>query len=150
VAAVRALLVADVSGAAAGRTSLGIMTLATGQVTTIERVANFQIAEDSSTWLAYHRGNAGGGGRGGAGGGRGGARRRSSRRRDVRRAGQVRGAQGATGGRAAVGSVEAQSPPALENRRRARRAPQARRAAPARMRIRRSARIPARISSFAI
>jgi dipeptidyl aminopeptidase/acylaminoacyl peptidase len=51
------------------RNALGIMTLAGGQVTTIERVGSFRVPEESSTWLAYYKGNggAGGGGRGGRG-----------------------------------------------------------------------------------
>jgi dipeptidyl aminopeptidase/acylaminoacyl peptidase len=64
------------------RNSLGIMALPGGQVTTIERVGSFKLPEDSSTWLAYYKGNDGSagaaGGRGGAGrggrGGRGGGR----------------------------------------------------------------------------
>ena len=60
------------------RTSAGIMTLATGQVSTVERVGGVSMPEESSTWAAMHRGRAGGGGRGGRGafggrGGRGGA-----------------------------------------------------------------------------
>ncbi len=59
---------------AAPRTSAGIMTLATGQVTTVERVGGVTMPEESSTWAAMHRGRAGVGGRGGRGafGGRGG------------------------------------------------------------------------------
>jgi dipeptidyl aminopeptidase/acylaminoacyl peptidase len=56
------------------RNSMGIMTLADGKVTTVEQVSSFRIPEESSTWLAYHKGRAGaGGGRGGGRGGRGGA-----------------------------------------------------------------------------
>jgi dipeptidyl aminopeptidase/acylaminoacyl peptidase len=60
------------------RTSAGIMTLATGQVSTVERVGGVSMPEESSTWAAMHRGRAGAGGRGGRGafggrGGRGGA-----------------------------------------------------------------------------
>ena len=60
------------------RTSAGIMTLATGQVATVERVNGVSLPEESSTWAAMHRGRAGAGrggagGRGGRGGGRGGA-----------------------------------------------------------------------------
>jgi dipeptidyl aminopeptidase/acylaminoacyl peptidase len=58
------------------RTNLGIMTLADGKVTVIEKVGSFQLPEESSAWLAYYKGvgGAGGGGRGGAGGrGAGGA-----------------------------------------------------------------------------
>jgi dipeptidyl aminopeptidase/acylaminoacyl peptidase len=60
------------------RTAAGIMPLATGQVATVERVGNISLPEESSTWVALHRGRAaqgtGRGGRGGAGGrgGRGG------------------------------------------------------------------------------
>ena len=61
---------------AAPRTSAGVMTLATGQVTTVERVGGVSMPEESSAWAAMHRGRAGGGGgrggRGGRGGGRGG------------------------------------------------------------------------------
>jgi dipeptidyl aminopeptidase/acylaminoacyl peptidase len=50
------------------RNGLGIMALPGGQVTTVDQVATFRLPEDSSTWLAYHKGRAGGrGGRGGAG-----------------------------------------------------------------------------------
>jgi dipeptidyl aminopeptidase/acylaminoacyl peptidase len=56
------------------RTSAGIMTLATGQVHTIERIGGISLPEESSTWVALYRGNraGGGGGRGGGRGGRGG------------------------------------------------------------------------------
>ncbi len=52
------------------RNALGIMTLATGQVETIERVGSFRMPEESSRWLVYYRGTGGGGaaGRGGRGG----------------------------------------------------------------------------------
>src|SRR5579863_1736159 len=56
-------------GAAAARTSMGIMTLADGKVTAIDRVAQFRLPDESSTWLAYHRPSAtgrGGPGRAGA------------------------------------------------------------------------------------
>src|SRR5579864_7130575 len=66
-------------GADAARTSMGIMTLADGKVTAIDRVAQFRLPDESATWLAYHRPGAtgrGSGGRAGAGGaGRGGAAR---------------------------------------------------------------------------
>ncbi len=59
------------------RTGLGIMTLADGKVTTVEKVGSFLLPEESSAWLAYYKGvggaGGGGGGRGGALGGRGGA-----------------------------------------------------------------------------
>ncbi len=60
-------------GAAGGgdRNSLGIMTLADGKVTTIDRVAGFKLPEESSTWVAYKKpapASAGrGAGRGGGG-----------------------------------------------------------------------------------
>jgi dienelactone hydrolase len=61
------------AGGGGARNSLGIMTLATGQVQTIERVSTYRMAEESGAWLAYHRGAAGagrgGGGRAGGGGG---------------------------------------------------------------------------------
>jgi len=59
------------------RTSAGIMVLPSGQVTTVERIGAVTLPEESSTWVALHRGRVGGGrgGRGGFGGrgGRGGA-----------------------------------------------------------------------------
>jgi dipeptidyl aminopeptidase/acylaminoacyl peptidase len=61
------------------RTAAGIMTLASGQVATVERIGSVTLPPESSTWVALHRGRggAGGGGRGGRGGagrgGRGGA-----------------------------------------------------------------------------
>jgi dipeptidyl aminopeptidase/acylaminoacyl peptidase len=58
------------------RTSAGIMALPGGQVTTTEQIGSVSMPEESSTWVAMHRGRAGGGrgGRGGVGGrgGRGG------------------------------------------------------------------------------
>jgi dipeptidyl aminopeptidase/acylaminoacyl peptidase len=57
------------------KTGLGIMALPAGQVTVIDKVGSFRVADESSTWLAYYKGvGGGGGGRGGAGAGRGGAR----------------------------------------------------------------------------
>jgi dipeptidyl aminopeptidase/acylaminoacyl peptidase len=62
------------------RTGMGIMTLATGQVTAMEKVGSFRLPDESAAWLAYYKGVGGGapaagGGRGGrgAGGGRQGA-----------------------------------------------------------------------------
>ena len=61
------------------RNSAGIMTLATGQVTTVERVGAISLPEESSAWVALYKGNrAGAGGRGGRGG-RGGATAPSGR-----------------------------------------------------------------------
>jgi dipeptidyl aminopeptidase/acylaminoacyl peptidase len=54
------------------RNSAGIMNLSSGQVSTVERVGTISLAEESSAWVALHRGSgrAGGpGGRGGRGGG---------------------------------------------------------------------------------
>jgi dipeptidyl aminopeptidase/acylaminoacyl peptidase len=50
------------------RTSAGVMTLATGQVATIERIGSVSLAEDGSTWVALHRKAPAGAGRGGRGG----------------------------------------------------------------------------------
>jgi dipeptidyl aminopeptidase/acylaminoacyl peptidase len=53
------------------RTSAGIMTLATGQVATFDRIGTVSMPAESSSWVAMHRGRAGGGagrGRGGRGG----------------------------------------------------------------------------------
>ncbi len=46
------------------RTGLGIMALATGQVTTMDKVGSFRLPEESSTWLAYYKGTGGAGGAG--------------------------------------------------------------------------------------
>jgi dipeptidyl aminopeptidase/acylaminoacyl peptidase len=56
------------------RTAAGIMALANGQVTTVDRIGSISLPEESSSWVAMHRGRAGAGrgGRGGAFGGRGG------------------------------------------------------------------------------
>jgi dipeptidyl aminopeptidase/acylaminoacyl peptidase len=59
------------------KAGLGIMALPGGQVTVIEKVGSFRVAEESGTWLAYYKGvgGAGGGSRGaGARGAGGGAR----------------------------------------------------------------------------
>jgi dienelactone hydrolase len=55
------------------KTALAIMALPSGQVTTVDKVGSFRVAEESSAWLAYYKGVGGAsGGRGGArGGGRG-------------------------------------------------------------------------------
>jgi dipeptidyl aminopeptidase/acylaminoacyl peptidase len=77
------------------KTGLGIMSLPAGQVTTVDKVGSFRVAEQSPTWLAYYKGvggagagNAGAGGRGGAG---------------------ARGARGAGGGGARGGAPAAAS-----------------------------------------
>jgi dipeptidyl aminopeptidase/acylaminoacyl peptidase len=74
------------------KTGLGIMALPGGQVTAIDKVGSFRVAEKSSAWLAYYKGV------GGASGGRGGAR------------GGARGAGGGTRGAtpAAAGAQTAQ------------------------------------------
>jgi dipeptidyl aminopeptidase/acylaminoacyl peptidase len=60
-------------GAGSGtRNSMGIITLPDGKVTVAERISNFRLPEESSTWLAYHKAAAGAGGRGARGGGRAG------------------------------------------------------------------------------
>ncbi|HVH57031.1 MAG TPA: hypothetical protein VM791_12300, partial [Vicinamibacterales bacterium] len=53
------------------RTGVGIMSLADGKVTTVDKVGSFRIPDENSTWLAYYKGTGGAGG-GGAAGGRGG------------------------------------------------------------------------------
>jgi hypothetical protein len=57
------------------RTGMGVMTLADGKVTTVEKIGSFRVPDESSAWLAYYKGmgGAGGGGGRGAAGGRGGA-----------------------------------------------------------------------------
>ena len=75
-------------GATAARTSMGIMTLADGKVTTVDRVAQFRLPDESSTWLAYHRPGANGRGAGVAAGappGPGGAERPGARPAAARR-----------------------------------------------------------------
>ena len=54
------------------RTGLGIMSLADGKVTTIDKVGSFRLADESAAWLAYYKGTGGGGAAGGGRGGRGG------------------------------------------------------------------------------
>jgi dipeptidyl aminopeptidase/acylaminoacyl peptidase len=74
------------------KTGLAIMALPSGQVTVIDKVGSFRVAEESSAWLAYYKGV------GGASGGRGGAR------------GGARGAGG--GARAGAPAAAAGTPPA--------------------------------------
>ena len=106
-------------GAGNARNSLGIMTLADGQVTTIERVARIacrrivHVARVSARPRGRRRRRAGGGGGGGRGGGGGGGRRRrrragGGRRRLRRAAAQTRrpAGQGAGGRRGAARSGE--------------------------------------------
>ena len=81
------------------RNSLGIMSLPDGKVTTVEQVSSFRLPEESSTWVAYHKGRAGAGG--GRGGGRAGGRRWRRRTWRRRRAG---------GGGAAAAEPAAQHP----------------------------------------
>lgn len=54
------------------RTGLGIMSLADGKVTTVDKVGSFRVPDENSTWLAYYKGvggtSAGRGGRGAAAG----------------------------------------------------------------------------------
>jgi dienelactone hydrolase len=83
------------------RTGLGIMSLATGEVTAIEKVGSFRLPEESSGWLAYYKGTGGAGGavaggRGGRGGrgagappaaGRGGGQGRGGAARDRKQPG---------------------------------------------------------------
>jgi len=61
--------------AAAARNSAGIMSLPSGQVTVVEQISTIRLAEDSSVWVALHKGRApAAGGRGGRAGGGGAAR----------------------------------------------------------------------------
>ena len=53
------------------RTGLGIMSLADGKVTTVDKVGSFRLPEENATWLAYYKGT-GGAGSGAPAGGRGG------------------------------------------------------------------------------
>jgi dipeptidyl aminopeptidase/acylaminoacyl peptidase len=68
----------EAAGAAsAARNSAGIMSLPSGQVTVVDQVSSIRLAEDSSVWVALHKGRpqaAGGRGGRGAGGGRAGGR----------------------------------------------------------------------------
>ena len=50
------------------------MALATGQVTTVERMGSVRLPDESSTWVALYRGAGGAGRGGGRGGGRAGGR----------------------------------------------------------------------------
>ena len=79
----------------ASRNSMGIMTLPDGKVTTVEQVSSFRIPEESSAWVAYHKG------RGGAGGGRGAGRAGG-------RGGGGRGGGGRAGGGGAAAEPAAQ------------------------------------------
>jgi hypothetical protein len=63
---------AEGQAAAANRNSVGIMSLPSGQVTTVEQIASFRLPTESSTWVALQKGRAGGAGRGAAGAGRAG------------------------------------------------------------------------------
>jgi dipeptidyl aminopeptidase/acylaminoacyl peptidase len=80
------------------RTGLGIMTLADGKVTTIEKVGSFRVPEESSAWLVYYKGVGGAGGGGGAAGGRG-AGGRGGGAPPAATGGGRAGAQAAAGGR---------------------------------------------------
>ncbi|HLU24942.1 MAG TPA: prolyl oligopeptidase family serine peptidase [Longimicrobiales bacterium] len=84
------------------RDSLGIVDLATGQVTRIEHVRSFAMPEDASGWLAYHLERAPAEGQGGGGQGEG------------QRA--AAGGQGQGGGRPANGrTLEEGSPLVIRN-----------------------------------
>jgi hypothetical protein len=54
------------------RNSVGIMSLPSGQVTTVDQIASFRLPSESSEWVALQKGRAGGGGGGRNGGGGGG------------------------------------------------------------------------------
>src|SRR5579862_1751120 len=55
------------AGGGRGGGSLGIMSLADGQLKTIDRVSTFRMPDESSTWVAYEHPAARGGGAGGGG-----------------------------------------------------------------------------------
>jgi dipeptidyl aminopeptidase/acylaminoacyl peptidase len=102
---------AGAGGGNGARNSLGIMTLADGKVTTVERAGTFRLAEESSTWVAYTRGG-GAAGAGGRGGNRGGAAPGGA---------AAGGRGGGGGGRGGGGATEpppaqAQTPPAAPGR----------------------------------
>ena len=82
------------------RNSAGILTLATGQVATVDRIGSISLPEESSTWVALHRGN-GGAGRGGRGG-RGAAAGRGGPPAAPAAAGRGQAAAGEGGGREAT------------------------------------------------
>ncbi len=87
----------------ANRNSLGIMALPGGDVTTVAQISTFRLPETGSTWVAYHKGRAGGAaGRGGRGAGRGGA------------GGRAGAAGGGGGARGAAEPPPATPPPAAQ------------------------------------
>jgi dipeptidyl aminopeptidase/acylaminoacyl peptidase len=101
----------------ANRNAVGIMSLPGGQVTTVEQISSFRLPTESSTWLAMHKGRAGGGaaGRGGAGraGGAGGGRGGGGQAANP--PAQAQAAQAATppaGGQAAAAGAGQQAPAA--------------------------------------
>jgi translation initiation factor IF-2 len=53
------------------RTGLGIISLADGKVTAVDKVGSFKVPDENAKWLAYYKGT-GGAGDGDAAGGRGG------------------------------------------------------------------------------
>ena len=77
------------------------MALPGGEVTTVEQISTFRLPEESSVWLAYHKGRAGaGGGRGAGGRGAGAGGRAGGGGRSWGRSATGRGANaGAHGGR---------------------------------------------------
>jgi dipeptidyl aminopeptidase/acylaminoacyl peptidase len=86
------------------RTGLGIMSLADGKVTTIDKVGSFRLPEESATWLAYYKGVGGGGGGAAAFGGRGGRGGGAPPAAAAGRGGEGRGGGGAASGRKEPGS----------------------------------------------
>lgn len=86
------------AGGGGDRNGLGIMTLADGKVTTIDRVTGFKLAEESSMWVAFKKAAPAAAGRGN--GRRGGG------------AAGTAGAAGAAGAQGAAGAGEPGATPA--------------------------------------
>ncbi|MEZ5319362.1 MAG: prolyl oligopeptidase family serine peptidase [Vicinamibacterales bacterium] len=100
------------AGGNGARNSVGIMALPGGQVTTVEQIGTFRMPAESSTWVAMHKGRAGGNGRGGRGG-RGGGRAGGGGRQGAPAAGApTAGAQAAGAGETA--STEKQKDPGTD------------------------------------
>ncbi len=90
------------------RNAVGIMALPGGEVTTVEQIGNFRMPDESSAWVAMHKGRAGGGrgGRGGRGGGRAGGGGQA--------APAARGAQAGASGEAAGATQEKRKDPGTD------------------------------------
>lgn len=96
---------------AAARNSAGIMTLASGQVTVVEQISTIRLAEESSVWVALHKGRApAAGGRGGRAGGGGGAGRAGGAAAEPAPAPATPPATGQAAAAASTGSGQATTP----------------------------------------